>query len=369
MADPTKDNDHSSGADEQGSEGSAGADEFADGFAEDEDEESGSSGAGGGGSGDEEEEEEEEEPGADEKPAAGDDKDPPPKKDDDQGEEKGEKQKALEERVKQRADAEQAQKEDDFWKQVEAGFDGDVDKVTGSKEFAAWIEKQPEAVQQAAGQVDDPAAALKVLNDYQAFTESESKVDTDVAAFLAKSGLADIEIGATEEGETPTKLSEFVEEYPEIGQAMLAITGALVKQGIQAAIADAGYMTPDQVQALIAGQSKVASLHNDAKDVVESQGYKDWLQTQPAGVQAMAKSADADDQVYVISAYKEHAAAKETPAQKAAREKLAAAHKKKQAVHSASVEDGVGSGGGGGDPAAGADDFAAGWAEEDENDV
>lgn len=363
MADPTKDNDHSTGADEldrAGEEGSAGAeDDFGASFAEEDEEDEG-----GGDSGDDDDE-----AGAGDDDSAGGGDDDGSAGDDSDDEHKGEAEKALEARIAERQAAEARQSEAAFWQGLDEGFDGDVDEVVQSPAFTQWLEKQPEAVQTAASQIEDPSAALKVLNDFQAVQAESTKVDTDVQAFLDQAGLADIPIGTGEEGEDPETLAGFVEEYPEIGQAMMVMGQRLSATAVEAALQSGGYMTADQVQAMIDGKSKIQALHTDAKDVVESEGYQAWLEEQAPGVKAMAASADADDQVYVINAYKEHTVKQETPAQKAARAKAARQHRNKKAVHAASVEDGVGAGSGGGGGGSGtSDDFASAWAEDDDDD-
>lgn len=279
------------------------------------------------------------------------------------GGEEGDATKALNAHIAQQQQHELATDTNAFWKHLDDHFDGNVDQVVNSDEFQNWLKGQPEEVIKAASNLKDPAGALKILDSYSAAQkEASAGAVLNLADFIEQSGLSEVKLG---EGEDAQTVKEWIEEYPELSQLTMLMGQKLGEIQAAALLKKGGFVTEAQMREIIAGESKLRSLHSDADDVMGSDEFKTWVGKQPEAVKKMAGSQRAEDRKFVLNAYKEQAAAAGGSDKDKAKEKQQQQHQKKQDLHGASIEDGGGSGGGG-DGGAGDDDFSGAWKEADE---
>ena len=187
----------------------------------------------------------------------------------------------------------------------------------------------------------------------QADSTGEEKPDAVADAVLKAVGATSIR-DAGEEGSDPIKtVAEFARAYPSAFDAMVAVSRSVARQIAQESVAPiAGTV---QQQAMERAQNALFDTlaqegHEDAREIVESDGFQAWIGEQSKAMQALADDGTAKDKALILATYKAEkgittpaagsAAAEVTAAARARKAKTDALHTPLRSSRRAPVESG-----------------------------
>ena len=267
---------------------------------------------------------------------------------------------------------------------AEAAASTVVEKTEEEKATEAAAEAKTVADAAAAKVASDKEAAVAVAKPEPTAEETaaaETKFteerEADLAQFLENmtESLKDVEIGdgGTEEAPMPKTLGEFAEQFPEITNGMKTMIGHLRDQmisqmaPIQERLESQAVTTAQE--ALFAELGNETFGHTDASDIINSDGYEEWVDKQsPAYQQYVTSVNTAQDAAPVLARYKAEAGI-ETAAPTAAQLKATEQREAKTAkdkLHSATTrtKKSVDTTAGKGDSQA---DLDAAWDEDDKD--
>lgn len=250
--------------------------------------------------------------GDSDKPDKAADKDKEDGKDADKGE------KSAQDKLKERSETDKTEEVDnDFWDSVKASFP-DAEKIVNSDEFSEWIEAQPAGIKKMSNspKAADAITILKMFEkDNKASDQADKKEDKgkdrDKKEASADAEVPDILKDVTFKIGGKRRSAEWVlEEYGEMGETMLAMAKVIAEKA-QPKVSGEDKKMRETVKEMAQelGKMKFWSVvqedHPDARKVAASKEFAEWKSKQSKAIQRLCNSADSDDAIHVLSAYKE----------------------------------------------------------------
>ena len=208
--------------------------------------------------------------------------------------------------------AEQQQKATD-WKSTLLKVHPDADTHMADPKLQAWLDKQPQAVQDAALQIEDAAASAGVLTAFKAdlaagnVDEAAEADASDPAQWFKDHGLGDATMEVADDDGENKKIS-YAEslEYP--GQKMshdsLVKGLAAVEQRMTEKIEQRmGGIDAQKINADM-GDFQLLRAHPDADKIGRTKKFTDYKAKQPAPFQKLWDSGDTDARIAFMTKFK-----------------------------------------------------------------
>ncbi len=123
----------------------------------------------------------------------------------------------------------------------------------------------------------------------------------DIRDILERPELKDVEIDT---GDDKVSIRRFSQQYPEVTQQAIYLAKAIAAQSEERIRAEIAEIRDGVVDTSFWGA--VQTKHPDAKTIVKSKPYQEWMEKQSKLVQRMENSPDSEDGIAVLDAYKEH---------------------------------------------------------------
>ena len=214
----------------------------------------------------------------------------------------------------------------------------DAGKIVESDSFKAWFYNAPKHIQKLGtdGGVDGACAVIDFFRSHTAKTAaSAAQASTPSAAKKLMAEIGDVEM--IQSDGSKIKVSEYLKEYGDMGEAVAVIADALagkrvgsVQKPDQAAAGDRRIAQLESELAELRYWGAITVEHSDARKIVRTDGFREWVKNASEGVKRLLGSANPDHAVLALDAYKEHrvkqAKASAAPAQGGGKAKTIAVH-------------------------------------------